>query len=246
VWQAVKDLQKADKSLAEKVGAIEVLVAGNYVKKEELAESIKALFAKLDKIAQDTADEVNASLDGFGGAVVKNAKLLVSTNSSDEGGLLGSIDSTVNSLSVTITSNRNYAAYIEFGTRKFAASYISSLPSEWQAYAGTFRGDKTGDSGDFNDFVQAIMAWAQRKGIGALKTKSGRNSQSASSYDSMQQKAIEKFCKNTDATDETIEMLLLHSKQLSQYIIDLKAIQPVVTTEPDLIEAIQSFRKTLK
>lgn len=50
VWQAVKDLQKADKLLAEKVGAIEVLVAGNYVKKEELAESIKALFAKLDKI----------------------------------------------------------------------------------------------------------------------------------------------------------------------------------------------------
>jgi len=50
VWQAVKDLQKADQSLTEKVGAIEVLVAGNYVKKEELAESIKALFAKLDKI----------------------------------------------------------------------------------------------------------------------------------------------------------------------------------------------------
>jgi len=157
-----------------------------------IAIKIKGLdevIAKFDKIAQETADEVNASLDGFGGAVVKNAKLLVSTNSSDEGGLLGSIDSTVNSLSVTITSNRNYAAYIEFGTRKFAASYISSLPSEWQAYAGTFRGDKTGDSGDFNDFVQAIMAWAQRKGIGALKTKSGRNSQSAASYDSMQQAA---------------------------------------------------------
>lgn len=50
VWQAVKDLQKADKSLAENVGAIEVLVAGNYVKKAELSESIKALFAKLDKI----------------------------------------------------------------------------------------------------------------------------------------------------------------------------------------------------
>jgi len=157
-----------------------------------IAIKIKGLdevIAKFDKIAQDTADEVNASLDGFGGAVVKNAKLLVSSNSSDEGGLLGSIDSTVNSLSVTITANRNYAAYIEFGTRKFAASYISSLPSEWQAYAGTFRGDKTGDSGDFNDFVQAIMAWAQRKGIGALKTKSGRNSQSAASYDSMQQAA---------------------------------------------------------
>lgn len=61
-----------------------------------------------------------------------------------------------------------------------------------------------------------------------------------------QQKAIEKFCKASDATDETIEMLLLHSKQLSQYIIDLKATQPVVTTEPDLIEAIKQFRTTLK
>lgn len=61
-----------------------------------------------------------------------------------------------------------------------------------------------------------------------------------------QQKAIEKFCKASDATDETIEMLLLHSKQLSQYIIDLKATQPVKTTEPDLIDAIKQFRTTLK
>lgn len=48
-----------------------------------------------------------------------------------------------------------------------------------------------------------------------------------------QQKAIEKFCKSSTASDETIEMLLLHSKQLSQYIIDLKANQPVKkTTDP--------------
>ncbi len=47
-----------------------------------------------------------------------------------------------------------------------------------------------------------------------------------------QQKAIEKFCKDSTATDETIEMLLLHSKQLSQYIIDLKASQPGKTTDP--------------
>lgn len=157
-----------------------------------IAIKIKGLdevIAKFDKIAQETADEVNGELDAFGQAVVKDAKGLVSANSSDEGGLLRSIDSSVGSLNVTITARQNYAAYIEFGTRKFAASYISSLPSEWQAYAGTFRGDKTGDSGDFNDFVQAIMAWAQRKGIGALKTKSGRNSQSAASYDSMQQAA---------------------------------------------------------
>ncbi len=50
VWQAVKDLQSADKDLAAKVGAIEVLVAGAYVKKDDFHQTIAALFAKLDKI----------------------------------------------------------------------------------------------------------------------------------------------------------------------------------------------------
>lgn len=50
VWQAVKDLQAADKSLVEKVSQIEVLVAGAYVRKDEFQDNIKALFAKLDKI----------------------------------------------------------------------------------------------------------------------------------------------------------------------------------------------------
>lgn len=56
VWQAVKDLQSADKVLAEKVGNIEVLVAGDYVKKDEFTQSINALFAKLDKI-EDKLDK---------------------------------------------------------------------------------------------------------------------------------------------------------------------------------------------
>jgi len=41
--------------------------------------------------------------------------------------------------------------------------------------------------------------------------------------------AIEKFCRNTTATDDTIQMLLLHSKQLAQLIVDMKS----KTTEPD-------------
>jgi F0F1-type ATP synthase membrane subunit b/b' len=56
VWQAVKDLQTADKVLAEKVSNIEVLVAGAYVKKDEFTQSINALFAKLDKI-EDKLDK---------------------------------------------------------------------------------------------------------------------------------------------------------------------------------------------
>ncbi len=50
VWQAVKDLQIADKAIAEKVGQIEVLVAGNYLRRDDFEHTIEALFKKLDKI----------------------------------------------------------------------------------------------------------------------------------------------------------------------------------------------------
>ena len=50
VWQSVKDLQVADVTLAEKVQSIEVLVAGSYVKRDDLDKLTLALFAKLDKI----------------------------------------------------------------------------------------------------------------------------------------------------------------------------------------------------
>lgn len=50
IWQAVKDLQRADKELSDKVAAIEVLVAGDYVKKDDFTQMTNALFVKLDKI----------------------------------------------------------------------------------------------------------------------------------------------------------------------------------------------------
>ena len=50
VWQAVKDLQKADGDLTKKLGEIEVLVAGAYVKKDDIDKLSNAIFAKLDRI----------------------------------------------------------------------------------------------------------------------------------------------------------------------------------------------------
>ncbi len=52
VWQAVKDLQTADKQLAEKVSGIEVLVAGNYVKRESFDDALNRIFQKLDHIEE--------------------------------------------------------------------------------------------------------------------------------------------------------------------------------------------------
>lgn len=52
VWQAVKDLQRADTKLAEKVGQIEVLVAGNYVKRDSFDSAVERIFQKLDHIEE--------------------------------------------------------------------------------------------------------------------------------------------------------------------------------------------------
>ncbi len=50
VWAAVKDLQEADKELAEKVGNIEVLVAGRYITREEFNITLNQVFERLDRI----------------------------------------------------------------------------------------------------------------------------------------------------------------------------------------------------
>jgi Flp pilus assembly protein CpaB len=50
IWQAVRDLQESDKEITEKITAIEVLVAGNYIKREEFDKAIDRLFEKLDVI----------------------------------------------------------------------------------------------------------------------------------------------------------------------------------------------------
>ena len=52
VWQAVKDLQNADKQLADKVGSIEVLVAGNYVRRDSFDAAVERIFQKLDHIEE--------------------------------------------------------------------------------------------------------------------------------------------------------------------------------------------------
>lgn len=48
--QSVDELRRADNLLAEKVQHIEVLVAGTYVKRDDMDKIANALFVKLDKI----------------------------------------------------------------------------------------------------------------------------------------------------------------------------------------------------
>ncbi len=48
--ESIRDLQDGEKKLAEKVSSIEILVAGNYVKRDDFDKSVQAIFHKLDRI----------------------------------------------------------------------------------------------------------------------------------------------------------------------------------------------------
>lgn len=51
MWDSYRELKKTDSNLADKVNAIEVLVAGQYVKRDDFDRVAQAIFAKLDKIS---------------------------------------------------------------------------------------------------------------------------------------------------------------------------------------------------
>ncbi len=50
MWDSLKDLQAADRSLAQEVGSLHILVAGNYVRTDTFEKSFGAIFSKLDRI----------------------------------------------------------------------------------------------------------------------------------------------------------------------------------------------------
>ena len=46
----IKDVQSDHARLAQKLAEIEILVAGNYVKRSDLDQMVSAIFAKLDRL----------------------------------------------------------------------------------------------------------------------------------------------------------------------------------------------------
>ena len=52
VYDSHRDLRKADEKLTEKVNKIEVVVAGEYVKKDDFDKIANTIFLKLDKISE--------------------------------------------------------------------------------------------------------------------------------------------------------------------------------------------------
>ena len=59
MWQSLKELEQQDSKLADKVGSMEVLVAGQYVKRDDMNRDIATIFAELDRIE----DKINKKAD---------------------------------------------------------------------------------------------------------------------------------------------------------------------------------------
>lgn len=52
VWSSLKELQAADRELAEKVGELQVVVAGQYMTRDEFNNVLGQVFKKLDRIIE--------------------------------------------------------------------------------------------------------------------------------------------------------------------------------------------------
>jgi hypothetical protein len=125
-------------------------------------KGINILVKKFDQLSMEGQVGVQTALNDWADRTAQDAKRLVSSNISDEGALLRSISPVYKQGAAEVVATAKYAAYIEFGTRKFAASYVSSLPQDWATYAATFQGPA---GGTFADLVKSIMGWCKRKGI---------------------------------------------------------------------------------
>lgn len=59
LWGSLKDLQQADKDLADKVAGIEVLVAGQYITRKEHTDGLNVINMKLDRIQQTLSEKAD-------------------------------------------------------------------------------------------------------------------------------------------------------------------------------------------
>lgn len=98
-----------------------------------------AVKGKFDDAKDKMAAVMSNELNRFAVLAVQDSKLFASLNHHEQ--IRQAIHfeaSTPDTLRVEIAVSLFYAAYIEFGTGIFAASYVPSLPQNWQKLARTF------------------------------------------------------------------------------------------------------------
>jgi hypothetical protein len=91
--------------------------------------------ANIDKRVKMFEKDIKEELNEWADGTALKAKQLAPTN---DGQLKENIHpdyATENDLKASVTVAVFYAAYVEFGTGKFAFNYVPTLPMEWQDFA---------------------------------------------------------------------------------------------------------------
>lgn len=137
-------------------------------------KGMNELLKKLDSTRQGLPEVVRKELDAAGYKIVSKAKELAPT---DMGYLKNAIShntlTKASSVEMRVSVNAFYASYVEFGTGKYAAKYVASLPADWQTYAATFKG-KVGSGGGIDKMLENLVDWVKRKGIIGLTSSGNR------------------------------------------------------------------------
>lgn len=123
-------------------------------------KGLDKVISELKAYPQDIEKIINNEFKVFGQDVANDAKRFAPV---DEGYLRSQISSETTNFKVSIAVNASYAAFIEFGTKGRAASYVASLPKDWQELALQFKGS---GEGGMDQFIRKIYEWIKRKGIG--------------------------------------------------------------------------------
>lgn len=148
---------------------------------------LKALQLQLKEMPKVAKKQVFEAYQDFAFATEVEAKQLAPVN---DGKLSGSIKGSAfmkdGLIVAEVSVDVFYAAYVEFGTRKFAAAHVSKLPADWQAFAAQYKG-KAG--GTIDELLMNLVQWVKDKGFAAYTTKSGNRSNSKNSLQAQESAA---------------------------------------------------------
>lgn len=191
-------------------------MGGSFIKIEGLDKALERLDVKKYQ------NQIESAFYKFGVRVEENAKQLAPVN---EGLLKNSIEREGTPLSATIYARANYAAFVEFGTRKFAAEYVNTLPLEWQQLAERAKGQ---GSGSFDDLVIRLVEWVKKKGLHLLSPI--HDAQTGQAYYVKKRKSAAKKAEDADKI---------------AYLIARKILREGVPEQPFLYPAFNNHKDQL-
>ena len=131
----------------------------------------------------------------------------------------------------------SYGLYYEskIGTHQLGKDFIkmveSGLIGEHSIGFRTLREQKSGDANEIHEVMlfegSSLTAWGANENTPLLGLKNMGNVEQVKD----QIKAFEKFIRDSDVTDETIDLCLIKVKQLAQAIEMMSSTSPVIATE---------------